>query len=136
MFGTHFNVNAYTDEPATVTTLLQGSVKLSSTKGSALLRPGQQSLASASGFIVSSGDVRMATAWKDGAIFFRKTNIRKALREISRWYNIDVEYKGKQPDFTISGEVSRQADLSAVLKMLKLLDIRYELQGRKLIISN
>jgi transmembrane sensor len=134
--GTHFNINSYIDEQHTTTTLLEGAVQVSIANKKVLLKPGQQSLSRSDNLSVSAADVRTATAWKDGQLSFHRTDIKNVLRQISRWYDIEIQYEGKAPDFTITGGFSRQADLSAMLKILQLSDVHFVQQGRKLIILN
>ncbi|XHR94282.1 FecR family protein [Mucilaginibacter sp. UC70_90] len=136
VLGTHFNINAYGDEAASVTTLLQGSVQVSHDHLVKLLKPGQQASTSVSNILIADADTRQATAWKDGRIVFDHTDIRQVLREVSRWYDIEIRYEGRVPVYSLSGEVSRKEDLSAVLKMLRLSDVHFEQQGRKLIIKD
>ncbi len=135
VLGTHFNVNAYNDEPQVTTTLLEGAVEVRTHSGKALLHPGQEASLSGGHINVSAADTATITAWKNGNLSFKKTDIKKILRDISRWYDIEVTYKGKLPQYTLSGEVSRQAGLSAILKILRLSEVHYELQGRSLIIT-
>jgi len=134
VLGTHFNINAYSDEAAAVTTLLQGSVQVSHDHLTRLLKPGQQASTSVSNILVTGADTRRATGWKDGRIIFVHTDIQQVLREVSRWYNIEIRYEGRVPVYSLSGEVSRKEELSAVLKMLRLSDVHFEQQGRTLII--
>jgi len=134
--GTRFNVNTYDDEPQASTTLVEGAVDVSTALQKARLKPGQQAVSRLGRLQVSETDVKVAIAWKEGKLAFHRTNIQNVLRQVSRWYNVEIEYKGKIPNFTISGEVSRQADLSAMLKILQLSDVHIEQQGRKLIITN
>lgn len=134
VLGTHFNINSYKDEDHIATTLVEGSVQVSFGNSQALLIPGQQSSLKNGQIKVSKADIHLATAWKSGQLAFLRTDLKSALRQISRWYDIDVEYIGNVPDFTISGDVSRDADLSAMLEILKLYDVHFIQQGRKLII--
>lgn len=136
VLGTHFNIKAYPDEPGTTTTLLEGSVRLIAANTSALLIPGQQSVFQSEKFSVTPADVSVAVAWKNGMLSYRKAKITTMLRDVSRWYNIPIVYEGKEPDFTISGDVSRKEDLSAVLRMLRLSEVHFEQQDRKLTIKN
>lgn len=132
VLGTHFNVNAYADEPYMLTTLLQGSVQVSRANKITILRPGEQSQIATAGIMVRNVNTERVVAWKNGKLAFKKTSIRQVLREISRWYDIEIEYMGNPPDYTISGEVSRQSNLSGILKILSLSDVHYKQQGRKL----
>jgi ferric-dicitrate binding protein FerR (iron transport regulator) len=134
--GTTFNVNTYIDEPHNTTTLIEGSILLAAENKKAVLKPGQQAIVGSRNITISQGDLRIATAWKDGQFRFHKTDIRNVLRQVSRWYNISIEYQGAAPDITISGGISRQEDLSAVLKILQLSEVHFIQQDHKLIILN
>lgn len=134
VLGTHFNVNSYEDEPMATTTLLEGSVRVTGAGTEMLLKPGQEAKLSTKGLVVGEANMAMATAWKNGQMVFKKTDIQYVMRQISRWYNVEVEYQGQMPDYTITGEVSREASLSSILKVLELSDVHFKLNGRKLII--
>ncbi len=134
--GTSFNVNTYTDEPHSTTTLVDGAIQLVTGDKKILLKPGQQAINQANHIKIADADIETATAWKNGQLAFHHSDIQSVLRQISRWYNIDIEYQGKVPAITISGGVSRTADLSAILKMLQLSEVHFSQQGRKLIIKN
>jgi ferric-dicitrate binding protein FerR (iron transport regulator) len=136
VLGTHFNINAYKDESNINTTLLEGSVRVNSNDKQALLKPGEQSALSGETIRVSKANIHLATAWKDGQLAFAHTDLKSVLRQTSRWYNIDVEYIGKVPDISISGDVSMDADLSTMLKMLQFYNVHFVQQGRKLIITH
>ncbi len=133
--GTAFNVNAYADEPHSATTLVEGSIQLTAGNKTVVLRPGQQAMSQSNIIKVSAADIETATAWKNGQLAFHRTDIQNVLRQISRWYDVDIEYKGKVPGFSISGDVSRDADLSAMLKILQLYDVHFTQQEHKLIIN-
>jgi transmembrane sensor len=132
--GTHFNINAYRDELAIKTTLIEGSVKVFNGSSSVIIKPGEQaSLASGSSrILVSPADVEAAIAWKNGVFELSNVNVASIMRQISRWYDVEVSYRGAAPKFTISGEVPRNLNLSEVLKVLALSGVRCELEGRKL----
>nr|WP_082855809.1 FecR family protein [Mucilaginibacter sp. L294] len=136
VLGTHFNINAYKDEAKINTTLLEGSVRVISGDKQALLKPGEQSAINDNNIQISKADIHLATAWKDGQMAFVHTDLKSVLRQISRWYNIDVEYVGKVPDISISGDASMDADLSVMLKMLSFYNVHFVQQERKLIITN
>ncbi|WP_118975745.1 FecR family protein [Taibaiella koreensis] len=135
VLGTHFNVNAYADEKKFTTTLLEGSVKVTVGQQVKILKPGQQAGVSNAAIQISDADTQLAVAWKDGRIAFSHTPVQQVLREISRWYDIRIQYEGAAPDYTISGETPRNADLDAILKLLKSSDVHYKLAGRTLIIT-
>jgi len=136
VLGTHFNINAYNDEPQITTTLVEGSVHVEGGGNDGLLKPGQHSLFAQGKFKIEKADVYSATAWKSGQLAFLRTDLKAVLRQVSRWYDIDIEYQGTVPSFTISGDVSRDADLSAMLEILKLYNVQFIQQGRKLIIMD
>lgn len=134
VLGTHFNINSYGDELVTATTLLEGSIRVSAAGNEKVLKPGQEATLGAKGLMVGNADLTTATAWMEGQMVFKTTDVKRVLRQISRWYNVDVEYRGKLPNYTITGEVSRRESLSSILKLLELSDVHFELIGRKLVI--
>ena len=136
VLGTHFNVMAYADEPDAVTTLLEGSVKISNRLTNVLLKPGQQALLNkADNISVSAGDTEGAVAWKNGYFKFSNENIRSVMNKISRWYDVDIAYKGKIPEKSLWGTVSRFENVSEVLDMLASTGIvHFQLEGRKVMV--
>ena len=136
VLGTHFNVMAYNDEPAMKTTLLEGSVKFVKGSASSLLRPGQQSQLSENGQmkVVSDVDVDAVTAWKNGNFHFEGVEVEAVVRQLSRWYNVEVVYNQK-PDELFYAEIPRNTKLSDVLKALELTGkLRFGIEGKKIIV--
>lgn len=136
VLGTHFNVNAYGDEKGYRTTLLEGSVMVKRLTSSGeskpqLLKPGQQALVE-DGIIVSNVDVNQAIAWKKGLITFVDADIKSIMRQIKRWYNVDVVYSGPVSERLFNGTVSRNVDLNKLLDILKLSDIHVKVEGKTL----
>ena len=138
VLGTHFNVNAYSNEPFMRTTLIEGSVKVNLRASSALLKPNEQALVKKgnTAINVSPADGQAAIAWKSGYFKLTNSEISDIMRQIARWYDIEVTYKGNVPSGTISGEVPRNLNLSEVLKVLELSDVRCKLEGKTLIVMN
>jgi transmembrane sensor len=134
VLGTHFNINAYQDEPTVNTTLLEGSVKVSKGANYTVIKPGQQTQLTTTGAIkvISDADVEEAVAWKEGRFEFKDADIKTIMRQIMRWYDVDVEYQGNIPDRYFTADISRNKTLSAVLKILKLSDVDFKLEGKKL----
>ncbi|MEN0053302.1 MAG: FecR domain-containing protein [Mucilaginibacter sp.] len=134
--GTHFNVNAYPDETAVKTTLVQGAVKLDHQGATALLKPGQQGrIKVGTGNIeIAQVDTDLATAWKDGVFRFDNTDLHSLMRQLSRWYNIEIVYEGNVPNDVFFGKIERRANLSKVLKVLELGDVHFRIEDRKLIV--
>lgn len=130
VLGIHFNINSYADEGKTVTTLAEGSVKVS-TPGdrgrSTILKPGQQSFIADAHIQVHEADLQVALAWKDGKIYFKDAPIQDVLRQVSRWYDIQVEYKGEPTKEVFNGGIKRSATLSSVLRILELSHVNFKL---------
>eukprot|EP01133_Synstelium_polycarpum_P017054 gene17054-20316_t len=140
VLGTHFNVNSYSDESRTVTTLEEGSVQVKAGAQQKILSPGQQSILSGDkNLSVQKADIGAALAWTNNEMVFNDAGIQEIMRQIARWYDLDIEYQGRIPDDTISGTVDRRENLAAVLKMFATMQIHFTLEqtpaGKKLIIK-
>ena len=135
--GTQFDVNSYADEGAVATTLIEGSVKIYDAKGQTLIKPGQQYLLKNSGVAEVKNEVNLdeVTAWKNGMFQFDSADIKTIMRQISRWYNVDVEYQGQIPPSTYHGRISRNSNASTVLKILELSGINFTIEGRTIIVK-
>ena len=136
VLGTHFNINAYGDEGAITTTLLEGTVKFIKAKEGILLTPGQQAEFRQNGHpeLVKDADTDEALAWKNGVFQFNEASIETVMTQVERWYDIDVSYEGKIPAGHFSGTVSRNANISQILKILELSNVHYRIEGRRMII--
>ncbi|MDR3697044.1 FecR domain-containing protein [Mucilaginibacter sp.] len=140
--GTKFNINAYDDEPAVKTTLVEGAVRVSSpgthsvleTAG-VILKPGEQSVLQNNKLMVSGANIEETLAWKNGYFKFNDDNVESIMRKLSRWYDIEVEYKGDLPDIKFDGEIPRNTGLSQVLKVLELANVHFTIQGKKLTVT-
>jgi ferric-dicitrate binding protein FerR (iron transport regulator) len=136
VLGTHFNVNAYNDEEEVRTTLLEGSVKFVDGNNTSLLQPGQQSQLAKNGIVkvVSNVDVDEVMAWKNGLFSFENAGIETIMRQLSRWYDVEIEYKGKTDDIFVA-EISRNIKLSDALKALELTGrVKFEIDGKKIVV--
>ena len=134
--GTVFNINSYNDEGAMKTTLLQGSVKITKGDQQVKIKPGEQAEVLDKTIKVNTGvNVSKEVAWKNGLFYFKNENLKAIMRQISRWYDVDVVYEGKISNDEISGKIYRNANLSEVLKLLNVLDVHYKIEGKKLIIK-
>lgn len=136
VLGTHFNVNAYTDESISSTTLLEGSVKVLAGTKELILKPGQQARLSSSGSLdkITGIDTDEAIAWQKGLFQFTNADIRTLMRQLSRWYDIDVSYEGNLPGILTTGKAPRNISLANLLKILSLSGVRYKIKGKKLTI--
>lgn len=139
VLGTAFNVNAYTNEKKSYTTLIEGSVRISHTNKNAsaiVLKPGNQLQAGEEGMeLTHTANVEKAVAWKNGLFNFEGVGLREMMRQLERWYNLEVVYEGNVPDVLFFGEMSRTLKLSDVLSGLERSDVHFRLEeGRRLIV--
>ncbi|MBS1607140.1 MAG: FecR domain-containing protein [Bacteroidetes bacterium] len=137
VLGTQFDVMAYDDEQVLRTTLLEGAVKVAHRGASSLLRPGQQArfaAASSAIDVVEEGDMEEAVAWKNGLFEFNRADIHTIMRQIARWYDVDVRYEGKPPAREFVGKVSRNANVSEVLRILELSHIHFRIEGKTIVV--
>lgn len=135
--GTAFNVNAYYDEEMLKATLIEGKINFMNLGKTQALVPGQQirlTYEQPEKPVVEDVDVEKEIAWKNDLFIFRGMDVRSIMREISRWYDIDVVYKGKISPETFSGIVSRKSNLSQVLKIMEEGGVRFEIEGRTIVV--
>jgi transmembrane sensor len=132
--GTEFVIEAYGDEPVVRTTLVEGSIMVLKGGNSRLINPGQQAISSpaTSTIGVRDADVEEVTAWIHGYFRFNNEPIAGVMKQLSRWYDIDVQYNGKPSDEGFYGRVSRNKNISVVLKMLqKTQGVHFKIEGRR-----
>ncbi|MNL36570.1 fec operon regulator FecR [compost metagenome] len=141
MLGTHFNVNSYKDDANTKTTLLEGAVKVRSLKGGnpdeAILKPGQQARinGASTAINVATVDPSVEIAWKNGQFFFENEPIENIMKQIARWYDIEVIYKDEFAGKTVWGSVTRYGNVSKVLSILELTGgIHFKIEGRRIVV--
>jgi ferric-dicitrate binding protein FerR (iron transport regulator) len=137
VLGTHFNINAYSDEANIKTTLLEGAVRVHAGSKATLLAPGQQvqvDYRDTSVRLIPSADVVQAVAWKNGAFSFTNADLPAVMRQLSRWYNVDVAYEGQVPAGTFNGEIGRGLTLSQVLEGLAESRVKYRIVDKNKII--
>ncbi len=131
VLGTSFNINSYTNEPSINTTLLEGSVKITSLSGEQItLKPGQQAKLKESITILNDVDTDAIVAWKTGWFQFNRADLPTILRQVSRWYNVTVAYEGNFSKKSFSGIVSRENDIADVLKIMENAGIRFRIVGK------
>jgi len=136
VLGTRFNVNAYPDENAIKTTLVEGSLKIIS-GDSLLLHPGQQAvLDNNSTKLTRLNEVNMdkVLAWKTGVFNFEDAGLQEVMRQIERWYDIEVVYEQGVPAISLGGKLSNDVSLSGLLKSLQESELHFRMEGRKLIV--
>ncbi len=136
VLGTHFNINSYDNESTVRTTLLEGSVKINKNNSSSFLKPGQQAQMNKSGEIkiINNVDVEEAIAWKEGKFQFDKADIHDVMRQLARWYDVEVEYKGAISSH-FGGTISRDVNLSQVLNMLQLTgEVKFQIKDKNVVV--
>lgn len=135
VLGTHFNINNYSDEPCIKTTLLEGSVRVRA-RGDArpsMLKPGQQSVTTGDQLEVKSVDTDEVMAWKNGYFQFDDEPITSIMRKLSRWYDVQVNYEDGISTEGINGRVSRNNNISQVIKALEATKtVHFKLEGRRI----
>lgn len=135
VLGTHFNINAYTEEDAIKTTLLEGLVRVQNAPGSAvLLKPGQMAVNSGGQrpIGVTAADVNDVMAWKKGLFIFNNENIRDIMTKLARWYNIEVQYEGDMTGVAFQGNYQRSRNLVNLLKTIEQTNsVRFKIEGNK-----
>lgn len=139
VLGTHFNINAYADEDFISTTLLEGKVKVSDRLHSVEIAPGQQANYAAGGSghfnIEQDVDIERVIAWKSGIFQFDGVELPVIMRQIGRWYDMDIMYERKPTHDTFGGAIGRQVPLSDVLQMLEGYGIRFRLQDNRIVVN-
>jgi len=149
VLGTHFNINSYADEGSTKTTLLEGSVSVSSLRGkhsdeaisqgaAVILKPNQQSVVSGSNRIsVKDVDPEEAMAWKNGDVVFTGKDFRAVMRSVARWYDVEIVYDPSVPkDLESTGIISRNNKISAVLKRIETTgQVHFKIEGRRILVT-
>ncbi|GAB4015692.1 DUF4974 domain-containing protein [Spirosoma migulaei] len=147
VLGTHFNINSYADESSVKTTLLEGKVKVIKTSPSRaessaeiILKPGEQAQLTADAKrrlnLVPAADLEEAVAWKNGQFQFKDTDLPTIMRQISRWYDVEVDFQGKLPDTKFRGKISRDVPLSQIFQILQLSGINFKIEGRKITVKS
>lgn len=146
VLGTHFNVDAYDDANDSKVTLLEGSVKVSNTNGGTtgpgrlsevVLKPAQQAVLTGETGpvgVVDRPDLEAVMAWKNGLFNFNKISLQDAMRQLARWYDVEVEFQGAELSRTLGGEMQRDLSLSEVLDGLRDIGVHFRIEGKKIIV--
>jgi transmembrane sensor len=134
VLGTHFNVSAYDDEPAIAITLLEGSVNVRHGLAKEQLKPGQQAVVKNNISVKNDVDMELVMAWKNGLFAFKGTSLDEVMRQIARWYNVEVKYEGGIPNRQFGGKIHRDANISQVLKILEESNVHYKISNREILI--
>ena len=143
VLGTHFNVSAYDDEPAIKTTLLEGSVQIKSNNSWQRLSPGQEarlphpsSLSGDAITLIKDANTAQAIAWKNNLFDFDNETLPDVMRQLARWYDIDVVYEGQIPIKHYFGSARRQVNISEIFKMLEIAGgVEFRIEGKQVIVQ-
>ena len=138
VLGTHFNVMAYTDEGAIRTTLVEGKVKVTSGNSFQTIRPGEQAKLGAGNISVQNVDAEDVIAWTTGFIPVGGHDLDYTMRQIARWYDVEIDYQGKKPEIGIQGKLPREASIDDIIKLLNVNNIKARLneKERKIIVTS
>lgn len=135
VLGTHFNVNAYNNEPELKTTLLEGSIQINAKDLERVIKPGEQATWSNNQLKVKEIDTELAVAWKNNQFMFESEGIENIMRRIERWYNVKVEYSGEIPSDKFGGTVPRFGNVSELLNVLELTGkVHFKVEGRRIMV--
>lgn len=137
VYGTHFNINSYNDEKDCKITLLEGSVSVENGRNKVMLSPGLQASCDpvSQAATVKSANIDKAIAWKEGIFHFEDDDLPTIMRQLARWYCVDVKFSDKIPDGSYSGIISRSLSLLQVLQIMDVAGIKYDIKGRVLTID-
>lgn len=140
VLGTSFNVNSYADEPGISTTLLEGSVKVAPVNRNdqeVIIKPDQEAVLNGDLLEVKEVNADDAIAWKNGYFRFKSEPIESIMRELSRWYDIEVKYENNLSGKTFTGKISKFKNISQVLKMLdQTKDVHFKVKGRRVTVTD
>ena len=138
VIGTHFNINAYNDDDVIKTTLLEGSVSVTKGKAALLLQPGNQAQLNNYGEIklIKNADLEEAIAWKKGFFFFKNSSLQNVMRQLSRWYDVEVDYEGSIPERNFGGELSRSLNIAQIFQVLDKSKVHLKVEGKKIIVKS
>jgi len=137
VLGTHFNINSYADEPASRTTLSEGRIKISTVNGSSAkyLKPGQQASLNNGQITIAQADVAESLSWVKGQFWFNDESIQSVMRKISRWYDVEIQYEGTPSSDGLNGRISRDKNISQVLKALEATQtLHFKMEGRRIVV--
>lgn len=137
VLGTSFNIHAYEDENYISTVLLQGAVRVTGGGTQVVLKPGQQAQLQQQMKVLNNVNTARVMAWKNGIFDFEDVTLEEAMRELQRWYDIEVVYENGVPNIPFSGKVDRNVSLSGLLKLLAGADLKFRIEeGKRLVILN
>ena len=139
VLGTHFNVMGYDDEGMVKTTLVEGKVKVIKGSNHIMLLPNQQGslLRENDNLKIDwNADVNKAISWKNGLFDFDNDAITDIMRQLARWYDVEIQYSGNIVAQFYTGSIRRQVNISQVLFMLEQAGgVQFKIEGKKIIVK-
>jgi transmembrane sensor len=136
VLGTSFNIMSYSEEGGTQTTLLSGAVRVNTGAAAVRLKTDEQSKIEPGGGVTILKDVpsQDIVSWKNGFFYFGRASFAAVMRQLARWYDVEVVYEGDAPEMEFGGKIDRSLPLDELLKFLDRNHIHFRLEGRKLIV--
>ena len=139
--GTKFNIAAYPEDQITTTTLLEGSVLVQASSGSSthpeeiLLRPNDQVVNRGNALTKTKVEATEAIAWKGGKFAFNNTPLPEIMKQLERWYDVQVDYMDQVHDITFTGQISRFDDIHDLLRKISLTEsVRFDIEERRIMV--
>lgn len=138
VLGTHFTINSYSDEENIITTLLEGKISISNAINNTILQPGNQVMIDKNGSFqfVQKANMEEATSWLNGYFYFVNADVKTVMRQLSRWYDFDVEFGTYVSKEFFGGKLQRNLSLPAVMEILETIGVAYTVEGNKLIVGS
>jgi ferric-dicitrate binding protein FerR (iron transport regulator) len=135
VLGTHFNINAYNDEPVIRVTLAEGSVKVIKENTSVIIKPGQEAQINEQGDIKTLAvNLEESLAWKEGKFLFNDAPIENIMRQVVRWYDAEIVYENRSSDH-FNADVSRDVPVSKLLHILELTNrVHFKIENKKIVV--
>jgi transmembrane sensor len=138
VLGTSLNVDSYSDESSIRTTLVNGAVRVNANGTQQLMQPGQQFQVYRNGenHMVNGADVQQIIAWKNGTFNFQRMGLDAVMRQLSRWYDVEIVYPEGVPDIKFGGKVQNTLSLQAMLEGLHAMGVHFRIDGKKVIVTD
>lgn len=123
VLGTQFNVCSYIEDTYFSSTLVEGSVKLSSTlnDNSEVLKPFQRAVITKGEDVIDLKpvDVKIYTSWKNGKFVFERESLEHILIKMSRWYDVDIVFENENlKNQTFTGVAYKNKSIENLLNMI------------------
>ncbi len=134
VLGTSFNIMAYADEPNLQAALVDGKIMVKAAGSERIIRPGQMAVTDQQNLYVAEADLDQVTAWRNGMLALNTASFKGLMRQVERWYDVEVVYQGDVPDRQFGGLLSRNTQLSTLLAFMRKNGINVKQEGRTIIV--